>query len=244
MTDDEYREWLQMLARKHLQLDDFPLMPPGFLEQHVERMSSIARLTRAVKDRSENEMLISGLAKELRDARVDSITQALEGAGVLSALDELPELTFGQLRRSLIPNEDVRMLSRAGVSDPEAEIEIIIQYARLRLAHPDTHPSKIVYSAQAELARAADYLEHGPEGRPKRGAPEAPGSIEQKKIKIEPQKKRKIFNGIGKVLGGAIAGAGNLLLAAGAIMAPESCDRRWSDGVRGSGCGRHLSRYW
>ncbi len=34
-------------------------------------------------------------------------------------------------------------------------------------------------------------------------------------------KKRKILNGIGKILGGAIAGAGNVLLLFGTIVAPN-----------------------
>ena len=36
-----------------------------------------------------------------------------------------------------------------------------------------------------------------------------------------PPKKRKILNGIGKILGGAIAGAGNVLLLFGTIVAPN-----------------------
>ena len=34
-------------------------------------------------------------------------------------------------------------------------------------------------------------------------------------------KKRKILNGIGKILSGTVAGAGNLLLATGTIVAPN-----------------------
>jgi hypothetical protein len=35
------------------------------------------------------------------------------------------------------------------------------------------------------------------------------------------KKKRKIFNGIGKLLGGAVAGIGNALLVAGTLIAPN-----------------------
>jgi hypothetical protein len=39
---------------------------------------------------------------------------------------------------------------------------------------------------------------------------------------VEPQKKkRKIFNGIGKLLGGSAAGIGNVLLLTGSIVAPN-----------------------
>lgn len=41
-----------------------------------------------------------------------------------------------------------------------------------------------------------------------------------KERRPEPRK-RKILNGIGKILGGAIAGAGNVLLFCGTIVAPN-----------------------
>ena len=44
---------------------------------------------------------------------------------------------------------------------------------------------------------------------------------EQERSEASQRKKRKLFNGIGKILAGTIAGAGNLMLAAGTIVAPN-----------------------
>lgn len=39
---------------------------------------------------------------------------------------------------------------------------------------------------------------------------------------VEPEtKKRKIFNGVGKLLAGAVTAAGNVLLATGTVVAPN-----------------------
>lgn len=210
MSDDEYLEWLKALAQKHLR--HLAGADAENLTYEMERLTAIARLARAVADRSENEMLIRGLIKELNDADLESVVRYMEIAGVLSAIDELPEVTLGELRRSAIPDDDVRLLARAGVDDSEAEIAIIIQQVRLRFrlsdkfAPKDRRPSEIAHSAQPELSRAGELLL-----KYKVASPDA----------AESQKKRKIFNAIGKLLGGSIAGAGNLLLVTGTIIAPN-----------------------
>jgi hypothetical protein len=214
LSDEEYREWLQALAQKHLRIaepyrtDGPPQSSSAELINDIERVSSIARFAGVVKDRSENQSLVKALANELYNAKVDSIAQRLDAAGVLAALDELPEVTFGELRRSVIPDEDIHLLRRAGVDDPEAEIRIIIEHARFHLGFRSTRlpesahsASEIAHSAQVELNMAAKDLEAA--------------------RSFEPKKKRKIFNGIGKILGGAVAGAGNLLIATGTIVAPN-----------------------
>src|SRR5262249_35276052 len=127
-----------------------------------------------------------------------------EDTGVLAALDELPEVTFGELRRSAIPEEDVDLLFRSGVNNPEEEIKLVIQYARYRISRFHAHepyPSKYASDAQPNLNRAADRVE--------------------KIDDVPPAKKRKLFNGIGRLLGGAITAGGNLLLLTGIFVAPN-----------------------
>jgi hypothetical protein len=99
------------------------------------------------------------LAKELREGRVSQIIEKMAGAGILDALDELPELTLGGLRRTAIPHEDMDLLRRAGVSDPDGEIAIVIAYTRSRFHNSPRSPSKVAFEAQPELNRAADVLE-------------------------------------------------------------------------------------
>jgi hypothetical protein len=173
----------------------------------MERVSSVARLVGVVRDRSEDPTLTKALAGELRNLYLDGIVNAMEHSGVLAALDEAPEITFGELRRSAIPDEDAQFLRQAGVEDPEAEITLIVHYSRKHLGqNREFTPSETSRRAQRELQAAADRIE--------KGAPE-------KELSKQPERKRKLFNGIGKILAGTVTGAGNLLLAAGSIVAPN-----------------------
>jgi hypothetical protein len=153
--------------------------------------------------------LLKELAKELaqegNNSNVERIFNAMEGSGVLPALDEAPEITFPNLRRSAIPEEDAHLLRHAGVEDADAEVTILIHYARTHVGGPNSSPSSIAQLAGAELKRAAILVEQlaaQPEAQP------AP-------------KKRKLFNGIGKILAGTVTAAGNLLLATGTLIAPN-----------------------
>jgi hypothetical protein len=205
MTDVEFRQWLHALARKHVKVTRLPDPEYGAdLRREIEWLSSLARFCDVVSERAHKEVLVKALFDELSETPLDPVIDALDNAGVLAALDELPEITFGQLRRSAIPEFDVDLLSRAGVRDPEAEIAIIIGYAGQRLSHPSRLPSEAVRGAQAEVNRAAHQLVATPT--------EQPDAM---------RKKRKILTGIGKVLTGAVTGAGNLLLATGTIIAPN-----------------------
>jgi len=211
MTDDEYREYLAALGSKYLRITALHRFGPGgpwdHLNYEIERLSSTARFVTAVSDRSENSAVVKALADELRNVYVDHIIDAMEYTGVLAALDEAPDITFANLRRSVIPAEDVQLLRHAGIEDPEAEITLIIHYSRKRLGHSEARPSETVRQAQEELKRAADRVDKIPSDSNLSDQPE--------------KKKRKIFNGIGKILAGTITGAGNLLLAAGTVVAPN-----------------------
>lgn len=210
MTDDEYREYLTALARRHFRAEGFHRFGPegpGHLAYDIERLSSVARFVRAVSERSENSALLKECAQELGNVYVEHIIDAMDHTGMLPALDDAPETTFSNLRRSAIPEEDAHFLRRAGVDEPEAEITILIHYSRTRLGGRESTPSEIARQAQPELKRAAERIE-------------AMASSPNASTQSEP-KKKKLFNGIGKILAGTVTGAGNMLLAAGTIIAPN-----------------------
>lgn len=199
MTDEEYLQWLDALARKHLQfgrLEELRSKRGVYLAEQIDRLSSIARLANALAGRpagSEVEALVNGIRK----SDVRGVMDALDYTGLLAALDEQPEVTFGQLRRSAIPDQDVELLQGSGISDPEAEIAIIINHARQRFGRWDAPALQAVADgAEPALHRAADVLAAEPQ---------------------EGMKKRKLLNGIGKILGGTITAAGNVLLATGMV---------------------------
>ena len=213
MTDDEYREYLNALAAKYLRASDLVWHFHGLkgeLGYEIERLSSTARLARVVAERSEDPALVNTLAQALQNTYLDGVIAAMDSSGVLAALDEAPDITFGQMRRSAIPAEDVRFLRDAGVEDADAEITLLIHYSRQRFGERQAElvPSEITHRAQDELRNAGTQLQQA--------VLPPPDSSNRSE-----RKKRKLFNGIGKILAGTVTGAGNLLLATGTILAPN-----------------------
>ena len=211
MTDDEYREYLSALAEKYLRVTNLGHFHglKGELGYEIERVSSTARLAKAVEEHTGDPALVNSLASALSNTYVDSIVQAMDRSGVLAALDESPEISLGELRRSAIPDADIQFLRDAGVGSPDAEITLLVYYARKRFRDrsPEITPSEIAYRAQDELRNAANRI------------PQI--TSEKDSSSHTERKKRKLFNGIGKILAGLVPGAGNLLLATGTIMPPN-----------------------
>ena len=111
----------------------------------------------------------------------------------------------------MIPDEDRELLSRAGNADPEAEITLVIHYARKHLGRPnyDRNPVDAVRRAPEMVKEAGEQLER------------YAGPAEPTPPENQAKKKRKIFIGVAKILSGAVTGAGNLLLGTGGIVAPN-----------------------
>jgi hypothetical protein len=101
---------------------------------------------------------VNALGKELDSWYVQRVVDEMRETGVLSALDEALDITFAELRRNAIPDEDVRLLLGAGVDVPEVERTILIHYARKRLGHRDATPSALVEQANDELRRTPKRL--------------------------------------------------------------------------------------
>ena len=208
MTDEDYLEFLTALARTHMRpFRRHHMHPEGDeLLYSIAKLSSTARFIRSVEERSDNLDLVKAASKELDCWHVQHVVNEMRESGVLSALDEVPDITFGELRRNAIPDEDVRLLSSTGVDDPEAEITILIHFARRRLGHREEVPSVLTEEAHDELKRAAERVV----------------SLSNNSSDNQVQaKKKKIFNGIGKILAGTVTAAGNLLLATGTVIAPN-----------------------
>jgi len=204
MTDAEYQELLEALAKKHFRPARHTHWELREAELLIERLSSIARLNQAVSERPDSEELRHVLAEEIRNAPTAFAVRIMESMGVVDALEEAPKLVFENLRRSAIPAEDLALMREAGIRDPEAEITIIIHYSRRHVGRPATRPRDVLETAQAHLDRAAGNLDEPPDSQAARR-----------------KGKWKVFNGIGKILAGAVTGAGNTLLGVGTIAAPN-----------------------
>ena len=219
MTDEEYQRLLSALAGKHLRglhanRQRGPVLPEESLRVRLEEISSLARLVNAAAaDRRDDDELHHLLARRLReDSPIENATDAMDAVGLLDALDDAPAVVFGEFRRQVVPAEDVEMLKRAGFTDDEIEIllALAVEYAHRLGAEPYFVPptnyhevrraTAVLEDAARVLREATDRLSAPPEA---------------------PKKKRKLFNGIGKLLGGAVMGVGNALVATGTILAPN-----------------------
>lgn len=216
MSDDEYRAFLDALARKYLRLARLRRhhrLEFDHLHYELERVSKLRRLAAVSEEDFNNEKLLSALANALSNAYLAGCLDALEESGALRAIEEDPITLFANLRRTAIPDEDAELLRQAGHLDPEAEITLIIHYARTHLGNRnwERDPTDSVREAPELVKGAGNRLEAIASKKEKDSSSE--GSVEKKK--------RKLFNGVGKVLSGAVIGTGNLLLGTGSIVAPN-----------------------
>lgn len=224
MTDQEYISFLKALAGKHLRPAPKPPVAKDIKEE-LEQISAIARTWKIVADRrGKDEGLLRGLCEQLEQFRLEEVRKQMDEVGILDALDDVPSLVFGQFRRSVIPGEDIDVLRQAGFSNDDVEVllAVALEHARFLAGaienayvlygkHP-LQPSNIVTEAEEALQKAIKSLS----SRSTRA--EEPSSRSKS---VKPEKKGKLLNGIGKLLGGALAGAGNVLLLTGTLVAPN-----------------------
>ncbi|MCS6325948.1 MAG: hypothetical protein H8K06_02475 [Nitrospira sp.] len=209
MTDDEYISFLQALATKHLSPGgrqhptDF-LQKVDHMGQDFQAVSRLARLFKVVMDRPEDYSLASKFFEELvgPSSPVARVESALRLSKLSDALDDAGEVVFGELRRGSVPGEDVTFLRQAGFTDEEVEVFISIAIDE---AHRLVRRDSLEFRNGFILREFKIFITKLPEP----------------KELVQSSKKRKIFNGIGKILGGSVAGIGNALMATGTIVAPN-----------------------
>jgi len=206
MTDEEYVEFLNALGKRYLRLGRLELCHPkgsGFIHDQIERLASLARFARVVSERPDKVALYRPLGRELKYSYLGEARRVLADSGVLDALDEYADEVLGRLSRAVIPDYDVELLRHAGFEEPEAEIVLLVHYARSRIAGHQQRPSEVLRRAQEHVEGLAEVLETT--------EPEAESSTSVK------PKPKKVFTGISKILGGAVTGLGNVLLGVGTI---------------------------
>ena len=244
MTDDEYRALLFSLAAKHVRAHTW--LPPRAVN-HAPRpgnaaidrgpdgmtptdmMNEIAVLVSlskaAAHDREEGAALADMLAQRLQHTRpVQAAESAMRAVGILDAIDEAHTVVFREFRRSMVPDDELHILRTMGFTDPEIHI-------LLTLAVEETHalakswPVQVVRpvavgGASIQTATAPDVPADGA-GAALHEAAAAVARAADRATGQAPEKRRKLCNGIGKVLAGAAMGIGNALVAAGAVVAPN-----------------------
>lgn len=222
MTDEEYTSLLRALAVKYLRLprDSFAdtripsATPQVRWQDHVQDVYALARLLNAAAaDPIPDERLLKVLGMKLQEASPLQIaTSAMEDVGILDGLEEAPFLVFREFRRSAFPDEDIEILRRVGLTNEEIEVLIptIVFHTQhlgdLSLNRLNTTfgvPTRVLQDASTTLDEAAEEL------------------TKSSQLAVAPMKKRKLFNGIGKLLAGSVMGIGNALIATGTVLAPN-----------------------
>lgn len=214
MNDKDYQRLLRALAAKHLAAEPWMRREVLYLinvdqdlRHDLESLSVSARLLKLIQRRPGDTALEDKLREDLlqQPSPIERTTRALQMTGILAALEEAGPVVFAELRRKAIPEEDSQFLREAGYTDAEIEIlfAVAIHYARTNRAF-----SENVYR---QLTEATEAFQEAVERLEQVNALGNEATV----------KKRKIFNGIGKVLGGTIAGVGNALMATGTILAPN-----------------------
>jgi hypothetical protein len=211
MTDEEYLHFLTALAGKHLRNPlRVDLIEPRFV---LDRVSGTSHFLKAVMHHDDPALLnglinaLEGLSfRDVEYSPVNITVTYMETSGILDALDDAPDLVLGELRRSSIPREDEAFLRSAGFDTNDIEVLLTLAVHRAHaLALSGKLPSDIAEEATKALPTALQALRPPP-------TQEDP---------LPPRKKRKILNGIGKLLGGAAAGIGNVALVASTLTAPN-----------------------
>jgi hypothetical protein len=209
MTNKEYQRLLRALAAKHLAVrtdrpGPYPSGDPLYLlnkqaglRKDLKEISDIARQFNAIDRHDDLDRLRRQLSQT---SPIEQTKEALEDTGILNALEDAGQVVFREMRREAVPQEDYQLLSAAGFTNDE--IEILLASA--------IHDAQLGKVYPRDLSHQLD---------------EASAIFNTTVVQLQAQpsepKKRKIFNGIGKILGGSVAGVGNALMAAGTIVAPN-----------------------
>jgi hypothetical protein len=210
MTNDEFHTFLEALARKHLNYRKYFEAVTHTRELHpvLDQLTRLSQLLKIVIEDDDRELLRLLIGRLHDSVQVEHAIAIMERPGLLDAIDEDPRTLFSEIRISALPAEDAEFLRDAGHKHPEADLILIAEYSRKRFGEDrrqERLPSEVIQDTPDVVKQALTRLE---------SQTETPRLREEKK-------RRKILNGVGKVLTGSILGVGNILVGAGSIISPN-----------------------
>lgn len=207
---DRNDAFLDALGRRDLDLD-LTAQEIMDLRRAMTKLSATARLAHVAADRPNDTSMDESLAKELRVAAHSRAFDVFERTRIAEILDENGALVFQEITRESVPTEDLEFLAQCGIKEPEAEITISLR--RLKAGY--WMMSEDGRSTARILEHSRMQILHVAEGLSQQDAQQKPAVSEGQSSK----KRRKIFNGVGKILSGVVAGTGNVLMGIGAVPA-------------------------
>ena len=192
----------------------------GYLHHEIDEISSRARFARVVAERSSKIELYAPLGDELRYSPLGNLPHILDELGIIEALDHHGSDIYPNLTPDFVPAYDMDLLRNTGIKDPEAEVVLTIHFMKYHLPRDDSPAAHAIRHAEERLQHLSESLRNT---KP----PEYPDDSErQGEERQRLQKRPKVFNGIGKILSGAVAGLGDVLYGLGHIPAPGQVDHR------------------
>lgn len=221
---------LDAIASVELHLDSPALrMRAADYRARMSEIAIIAQLTHVLRDQPDSIEKHRTLGEALMwsgQTPVALLMEVFDESGMTDALNSHLDPIADGLARKDLPDEDVDFVRGCGSKDPESEIllalahvrslsqrQSIFRYGRLP-PRGDGLASTVLTEADMALRDAAAKLigEYGASGPAKKQA-----SSNGSGTPSTSAKKRKIFNGIGRILTGVVGGTGNVLIGVGTI---------------------------
>jgi hypothetical protein len=210
-------DFLEAVARRDLDLS-LSASEVADLRRAMSQLASTARLVHAAADRPHDSSMDESIGRELLAAAESRAFDVFERTGVAEILDDNGRLVLQEMEVSTVPPEDEAFLAQCGIKAPKAEI--VISVTRLKAGYwlmgesqggqRRLETRQIIEYSRTEVVRTSSALLQREEETEE--APRVPTTN-------EPKKRKKYFNGIGKILSGVVAGTGNVLIGTGAIAA-------------------------
>ena len=235
MTDEEYLQFLESIGNEYLRLDAVnEIFHPMKNEpmRDFNRMLKAARTARFSEEHWNREEIYRLLKSDIHSYQMKRVYELLEETGVLDALDDYGDIIFPNLTREVIPDEDLKILVKAGERNPDALIQLAISRAKIFTQSKENYNSKkqiassILKDACIELENAYNDIEKLSDKFSKKlTIEETYPDWEEREKKIEllneeiplKPKKRKWFGGIARIIAGGASATSNVLLGVGMI---------------------------
>jgi len=218
--DKDFNDFLDAVGRRDLDLDLTEAEIRALLKE-MKAISSTARLAHTIADRPEQVEMYAVLGRELVSVINGRAFEIYVRTGVADVLDSQRSMIFPALTEDLIPIEDLQFLIDCGIKNPKDEITIAVRklnhgyYSANVIENRPILISDLMQISSERLVRVTEGFLQSAQTDDSASKLNSPSQNP-----LQPSKKpKKIFNGIGKILSGLVAGTGNVLIGAGAIPA-------------------------
>lgn len=229
MTDEEYREFLAILVRRHVQ-SRLPRVRRRFhhhmMEEwhyHLNEVERAVRVLRFIEDNCDEGddvyqvFTVQRVANAISETRwsLDFSNRTVEEAGFLDAFEPHSEEILAGLRPEHLPEIDKQVLKDMGSPDADAELAELVFRARANRERAQRLSREL--STREQLRQVAEQV-----GRVQKEFEDFRSSEAERPASEAPKKSRRWFKGLGQIGQGAALSIANVALAVGAIQFPVS----------------------